>query len=132
MDVNDCMMAQKWSYSRCNAVVVRFDCDIRIECQCAFTGDHRFRFAHMLFVEQKLAIQITDIDGIQINLPRTRGREREQYCEILFTVSWQMAGTSGTSEFYLRFQCRKIRSSPDFSILRIRCHQHRQPISCFR
>lgn len=64
-------------YSRCDAVVVRFDFRIRIECQGAFACDHRFRFAHMLFVEQKLTVQIADIDRVQINLSSRRETERE-------------------------------------------------------
>lgn len=53
---------------RDNTVMFGLNRHIWIECQSTFAGDHCFRFAHMFFVEQKLAIQIADIDRIQINL----------------------------------------------------------------
>lgn len=68
---------------------------------------------------------------------RKQGRERKR--QRMRTILWNTFYSSldngrhtWRTEFYLRFQCRKIRSSQDFSILRIRCHQHQQPIFCFR
>ena len=51
-----------------NAVVVRFNRRFRIKGQRTFAGDFSFWLSDMLFVEQKLPVQVAYIDGIQINL----------------------------------------------------------------
>lgn len=57
-----------YAHLRCNAVMVGFDFHIWIERQCTFASHFGFGLSDVLLVEQKLPIQIADINRIQINL----------------------------------------------------------------
>lgn len=51
-----------------NTVVVGLNFDIWVELESRFTRNHRLGLSDVLFVKQELAIQIRDIDCVQINL----------------------------------------------------------------
>lgn len=67
----DCLflrVKKRCSDLRCDTVMVGFNLYIWVECQRTFTSHFSFRFTNMFFVEQKLPIQIADINRIQIDL----------------------------------------------------------------
>lgn len=45
-----------------------FNDSIRIKRQSTFSGNFSFRFPNMFFLEEKLPIEITHINCIQVNL----------------------------------------------------------------
>lgn len=51
-----------------DAVMIRFDLNIGIEAKRTLTCNFCLRFANVLLVEEELAIQVADIDCVQIDL----------------------------------------------------------------
>lgn len=51
-----------------NTIMICFDLHVWIEAQCAPASYFSLWLSNMLLVEEKLAIQIADIDGVQVDL----------------------------------------------------------------
>lgn len=56
-----------------NAVMVRGNLHVRIECQGTLAGHLRFALADVLLVEQELPIEIAHVDRVQVDL---KGKSR--------------------------------------------------------
>lgn len=78
-------------FLRCNTIVVSFDFEIGIVSQDAFSGDHRLGLSHMLLPKQKLSVEVTNIDCIQIDLEQKQlGNRKEVRYAGLLTISMSL------------------------------------------
>lgn len=55
--------------------MIRLNLYIRVEAKGALSGNIRLGLANVFLVEQKLPVQVTNIDGIQINLANIKKSE---------------------------------------------------------
>lgn len=53
-----------------DTVMVGLDLNVWVEAECTLTSNLSLGLSNVLLVEQKLAIQVTDVDCVQVNLKR--------------------------------------------------------------
>lgn len=74
-----------------NTVMISFDLHIRVELQGGLASYVRLRFSDVLFVEQELAIQVADVDCVEIDLKRETNNEENWKVEaVSLTISMSL------------------------------------------
>lgn len=78
-------------FLRSNTIVVSFDIEIRIVGQDAFSGNHRLGLSNMFLPKQKLSVEVTNINCIQIDLKQKQLGDHEDFRHVcLLTISMSL------------------------------------------